>query len=301
MAYVWAASIPLVMVAALLFATGAALQQSIARSAARTASRPNGWLPALSLMGTLLRNRWWLIGWAGNIVGFLLHATALHLGSIAVVQALLTVQLLFALPLAVVRRRGVKLRRTDWLGTGLVCSGLVVLVAQGIPHGELRRDLVPWAIAVAVLAMVTLVSVARVLRHHAQTRSALVAVAAGICFSVTAMLLVLTTDDLPHVSWPLPCVALSTLVGGLLAQDAFASGSLPTALTAMTITDPTVSYVAGAVLVDVAYTPHVLPLGFSGALVIGGVILLANSPTLHDERETPEPVRTLADVVPSEP
>jgi hypothetical protein len=118
------------------------------------------------------------------------------------------------------------------------------------------------------------------------------------------MLLVLTTDDLPHVGWPLPCVMLSTLTGGLLAQDAFASGSLPTALTAMTITDPTTSYVAGAVLVNVAYTPHPIPLGFAAALVTSGVILLANSPTLHDEREpardqepdpapTAEPARAL--------
>src|SRR4051794_8044850 len=97
-----AVSICCAVVAALFFAVSAALQQSAARTAALAApaTGPARWLPALALLRGLARNRWWLAGWAANICGFALHAVALHLGSIGAVQALMTLQLLFALPLA---------------------------------------------------------------------------------------------------------------------------------------------------------------------------------------------------------
>src|SRR5262249_27983345 len=101
-----------------------------------------------------------------------------------------------------------------------------------------------------------------------------------------AVLVVLTTDDLPHLTWPLPSI-ISTLSGGLLAQEAFSSGSLPTALTAMTITDPAVGFVVGLLLFEGALQPEPLVFVASARLVCAGIVLLANSPTLHDEADRP--------------
>src|SRR5262245_911537 len=229
------ASVVLAVCGALLFTASAALQQSAARSAALAAPASAGLLRIFSLLNGLVRNKRWLAGWATNVTGFGFHATALHLGSITVIQAIMVTQLLFALPFAVVRRR-VRLLPRDWLGTILVCAGLVTLLTQGSPHGTVRRSALPAAVAVAVPTVLLLVVAARLLRRHSQLRAALVAVGAGICFCATAVLVVLTTDDLPHITWPLPSILISTLTGGLLAQEAFSSGSLPTALTAMTIT-----------------------------------------------------------------
>jgi hypothetical protein len=87
-------------------------------------------------------------------------------------------------------------------------------------------------------------------------------------------------------------------MGSLLVQDSFASGSLPTALTAMTITDPLVSSIVGAVLFDAippAGVELAVGLPASGLLIAAGVVVLANSATLHDERHLtlhmPEPRR----------
>ena len=275
-------SIAFAVVAAFLFALSAALQQSSARTAALARPGRNRFIAAFGLLSTLVRDRIWLAGFAAALSGFAAHVVALHFGSIPTVQAVLVVQLLFALPFAAVRSKSRPLVR-DWLGTVLVCGGLVALVIQGVPRGEVRPQLLPIAAATAVTAIVVLLVAARVLGHHQQTRSALVAIAAGCCFTTTAVAVYLTAAELPHVSWSLPCIGVSTVVGGLLVQEAFASGSLPTALTAMTITDPVLSYVAGVTLFAVAVTASPAVLVAASALVITGVVLLANSPTLHDE------------------
>jgi hypothetical protein len=298
-----AASIAAALVAALLFAVSATLQQHAARAAALAAPplsdgpahRRAPVLPVLGLLARLARDRWWLLGWLTNILGFTAHASALHLGSIAVVQAVLVVQLLFALPLATLRTRARPLRR-DWLGTSAVCAGVILLLAvRGqVPQTTARRADILWVVVVAAGLILALLITARAVRAHAQTRTALVAVAAGCCFALTAAFVVFVTADLARrglvataFDWPVLGLAASTALGGLLVQDAFAGGSLPTALTAMTITDPVASWVVGAVVFDArapAGLATVVSCAAAGAVVVFGVALLASSPTLHDER-----------------
>jgi hypothetical protein len=247
------------------------------------------------LLLRLLRDPWWLAGWVANVMGFGLHAVALHRGSIAVVQAVLVVQLLFALPLAAVPTATWPLRR-DWVGMAAVCTGLIslLLIRGEIPQTTTRREAVPLVALVAGALVVALLAVAHLVRRHVQTRTAAVAVAAGINISMTAVFLVFVTDDLAKrgllaavTDWPMLGIVTSTVVGMLLVQEAFASGSLATALTATTITDPLVSWAAGGVLFDVRPPLQIATIAggvLAGALVVAGVALLANSPTLHDER-----------------
>lgn len=294
--------VPLSLAAALLFAVAAAAQQRAARTAAgsapgpadpaRTASR---WLPVLRILHRLLRDRLWLLGWVTNLAGFLTQAAALHLGSIAVVQPLLVAQLLFALPLSTVRSRR-RPRPWDWAGAGLVCAGLVVLLSvRGAvpPAADARRSYALLAVAAAVVLIGGLLAVARSVHSRPQERAALVAVAAGVCFAMSAVFITLTTDDLIHrgvgataADWVGYALAGSTLLGLLLEQDAFASGSLPTAVAAMTITNPVVSYLAGVLVFDATppRTPAALAaVAVAGLLVGVGVVVLAHSPTVHDE------------------
>ncbi|WP_280264494.1 DMT family transporter [Nocardia wallacei] len=278
----------LALLAALLFAVSAALQQGSARSAALATGGEAGMLAVAGIARTLLTSRRWLVGQGFSVAGFLCHAVALHVGAISLVQALLVTQLLFALPFAAGRRRSRLLRR-DWVGTVAVCGGLVSLVAPGVPHGAVRPERLPAAVCVAVVA-VTVLLVAGRLARPPQLRSACIAMAAGWCFATTAVLMTVATSALPQPSWAWLGVPISTVVGGILTQESFARGSLPTALTTMTITDPLLSYAAGLTLFATATRPPTMPLVFAAALVIGGVALLANSPTLHDERPAPEPL-----------
>lgn len=279
-AYGPALSVVLALIAAFLFAVSATLQQGTARRAA-LASDGSRLFAVVGIARTLLTDRRWLLGQGVTICGFLAHAAALRLGAISVVQALLVVQLLFALPFAT-RRRGTQLLRRDWAGTVAVCGGLVVLVVQGVPRGQLRTDLLVPAAGAILVVVVLLVAVARSV-GATQLRSALTAVAAGCCFATTAVLVLVATSTLPQLSWALFAIPVSTVFGTMLTQEAFARGSLPTALTAMTITDPVVSYAAGSLLFVVVARPQPVPLVLAAVLVISGVVFLANSPTLHDE------------------
>jgi hypothetical protein len=264
--------------------------------------RPRIRLRIVVLLLRLLRNPWWLAGWLANVIGFGLHAVALHRGSIAVVQAVLVVQLLFALPLAAIPTASWPLRR-DWVGMAAVCTGLIslLLIRGEIPQTTARRGAVPVVALVAGLLIVVLLVVAHLVREHVQTRTAAVAVAAGINISMTAVFLVFVTDDVAKhgllatlVDWPMLGIVTSTVLGMVLVQEAFASGSLATALTATTITDPLTSWAAGSVLFDVRPPLHLATIaggGLAGALVVIGVALLANSPTLHDERRASASLR----------
>jgi drug/metabolite transporter (DMT)-like permease len=269
-----------------LFAVSTVLQQGAARTSARRRG-PRGradWLPVLGLLGRLLRDPGWLVGWLLNVAGFAAHALALHRGSIAAVQAILVVQLMVALMLTAYRR-GIRPSPRDWVGTVAVCAGVatLVLLRGGVRQSVPSRASVALFVLVVVAVVATILVVAR--RLAAQVRTALVAVGAGCCFCVTAVLVVVVTND-PVLDWPLLCLVGSAAGGALLVQDSFASGSLPTALTAMTITDPAASALAGAVLFDVdrpAGLELTVGLPVSATLIVLGVVLLANSATLHDE------------------
>lgn len=296
-------SIALSLLAASMFAISAALQQRAARAAAREAAQEatgtvpgRGWLPVLGVLHRLLRDRRWLAGWIANVAGFAAHAAALHFGSITVVQALMVVQLLIALALG-----GQRPLRRDWVGTLAICTGLAILLTvDGGAHGPARHaaerpEVARWVLLAGV-SILALVGTARLVRRSPQVRSALVAVAGGICCSLTAVFVVLVTDDLARggvgailSDWATLGLVLSTSTGGLLVQDAFAAGSLPTALTALTMADPLTSAAAGAFLFGIGTGAGAGTLaGYAvvGTLLATGVALLANSPTLHDERDT---------------
>jgi drug/metabolite transporter (DMT)-like permease len=276
-----AAIIGLSLLAALLFATASAIQQRAAASE-----------------------------WGVNAMGFFSQTAALKVGNVAVVQPLLTTQLLFAVPLATVRT-GTRPARRDWIGAAAVCAGLVVFLRirgaapldQGTPDRERFLATVPFAgAAIAVLAIATL-HPRRQLSDHGHAARPVIAfllgVAAGICFAYTAALIVLTTADLfgPGVAatatdWPGYALAGSTAIGILLEQQAFSIGTLPPAVAAMTITNPVVAYMIGIAAF------HITPpdtwsawTGLLGAavLVAGGVGLLAGSPTAQRRPDGSEP------------
>ena len=142
-------------------------------------------------------------------------------------------------------------------------------------------------VAAAVIGL--LLVTARAVRRPGQLRSALLATAAGACFCMTAVLVVALTDavghrDLTGTLASLGALAASATVGALFVQDSFASGSLTTALTAMTIADPIISWTAGLALFDAAPPPGLAVLGGMAAaalMLAWGVAVLARLSTLH--------------------
>jgi hypothetical protein len=287
--------VALALVAALIFATSATLQQNAARTAALHRQENEEyepgrkhWLPVLGELNRLMRNKLWLLGWLLNTTGFLCHAIALHLGSIIVVQAILVIQVMFAVGTAAILRRQ-RPKPREFYGAAAVCTGviLVITLRGEVPQVVPPRDHLFRVVVAAALAIAVILVIGRGL-PRTNLRSGLIAIGAGICFCITAIMVVTLTGDLATygpiglVDWPAPTVALSAIVGSLLVQDSFASGSLPVALTAMTVTDPMASGVAGLLLFDAGMPGPSTVAGLAGAavLIAVGVGVVANSASL---------------------
>jgi hypothetical protein len=298
------------LAAAFLFATSASAQQRAARRALLRHSSPaperapgrlthmRHLVPNVVVMARrLLRDRLWLTGWLCNVCGFMTQAAALHLGSLGVVQPLLVTQLLFALVLTSVLM-GRKLRASDLIGGAAICGGLILLLSvRGAAPlaGSPDRPKVALALLAAALVTVVLIGIAGNLPPSA--RAATLGVAAGQFFALSAVLTKLTTDDLLHrgvgataLDWPGYALALTTVFGLLLEQSAFASGPLPSALTAMTIVNPVASYLIGVLAADVlapSGAGALSAVGVSALFLVVGIVTLAHSPSVREVAETP--------------
>ncbi|MEV4512353.1 DMT family transporter [Dactylosporangium sp. NPDC049525] len=292
-----ATAVVMSLAAALLFAVSAALQQRAAGDALRSAPvaqrRRRRWLPVAAVFGRLVRDRRWLLGWMVNLAGFGLHAVALRFGSITVVQALLLAQLMFAQLL--LRRRPVW---QDWLGTVVVAAGLVLLLlVRRTAPADPQRVHVPLAVLVVAAGIVGLLGLARIVpRRRGWLRGAVVGGAAGMCFSLTAVFVVLAGADLARrgilelaTDWVIVGLAASTVAGTVLVQDAFAAGPLPIVLTAMSIADPVSSTAIDLLVFDPQRLGLLSLSAYAGVGVVLtiGVVLLVSSPTRKAEARVP--------------
>ena len=287
-------SVGFALLAAFLFAAAATLQYRAARRAAGGGVDATA---AHGLLRRLVRDPVWLAGWAVNLAGFLAQAAALHVGSTAVVQPLLVTQLVFTILLGAVGA-GRRLVRTDLLGALAVSAGLAVLfTVPGTipPAGDPSRPRLLLAGLVAG-ALIAVLSRAAWLRRG-PVRAALLGVCAGLCFAASAVLIKLTTASLvgdgvaaTAVDWPGYALAGSTLLGLVIEQRAFAAGSLPAAMTAMTMTNPIASYLV-AVLAFHTLPPRTAAafaaLSVAAVLLTAGVSLLSRSAAAARRGEEP--------------
>ncbi|ABD12258.1 hypothetical protein ThrDRAFT_02613 [Frankia casuarinae] len=293
--------IPLALCAAFLLASSAALQQRAAgrsRFAARD-DRTHA-LPGMGHLVDLAREPMWLLGWLTNVAGFFTQALALHLGSLAEVQPLMVTQLLFALPLGLVRTH-LRMARGAWWAVASICAGLALLLTvQGRLPAHAPLD--EYRLALTILAIIALAATLTVFSRGRRPamRAAMLGVGAGLFFALSALLMKQATDETLNegiattathwFAYALCGVTMASLVFG---QMAFAVGPLAPTVTAMNITNPTVSYTLAVLVFGVPApdTPGVITgVTVAALLVVGGVVLLARSPAL------PRPTRRLPDV-----
>jgi len=271
--------IVLALVAALLFALGTVLQQRAGLEA------PDGGSSS-SLLLRMARRPVWLAGIASDALGFVAQAAALGIGRLAVVQPLLVASVVFALPLGA-RLTGQRVRRADVGAAILVVGALAAFLTIADPSGG--RDDAPlgeWLVAggACIAVCVPLVLLGR--RGPAPQRAAMLGIATGVLFALSAALTKVVVDELDDgvfeifLSWHVYALVAVGYASMTLNQLALNTGSLAPAVATSMAFDPIASVVLGLTLLDESL--HASPLDLVGTLLalaaaLVGMAILARS------------------------
>lgn len=257
----------LALISALLFAVGTVLQQKAGMGALASGTTSG-------LLVRMARHRLWLGGIGCDIGGFIAQAGALRLGQLAVVQPLLVLSVVFALPLGA-RLSDQRVGRREAAAAALVVAALAGFLAIANPSGgrseaSLREWVVAGIACGALAAPLSLVD-----RHGpAPRRAALLGAAAGILFALSAALTKAVVDELHlgllHVivSWQPYALGGIGYVSMTLNQLALNTRALAATIASSTALDPIISVALGLAL----FNEH---LHASGLQAAGAFVALA--------------------------
>jgi drug/metabolite transporter (DMT)-like permease len=258
------------------------------------------------LFAHLLRRRAWLAAAFLMLTSFVLAAAALGTGQLATVQLIVILELPMTLVGSALYLGG-HLAPRDWAAIAAMSAGVIGLLALLDPEpgtGEPGSAVVWLAGAPANAAVIAALYAAAKSQRQPAARAALLGIASGCGYGLTAAF----TKDMASQfaahgvggvlsSWQIYACGVAGLVSTWLLQNAYHAGTLAAAQPGITLVDPMVATIWGAVVFG-EHVRHgavlllaVIPL----ALLIGGVLMLSRSPTwqLNEERPRvkPQPAR----------
>lgn len=279
------------MAAALCIAIGDVVQQRTARA---VTDADTG---RLALFAALLRDRRWWAGSLAAVLGTVLQAAALGVGSVLLVQVLLVTSLLFALPMNA-RLDHQRVTRSIWLWAGLLVAAEAVIVGVGHPSaGQSHITLRNWILVAAVAGPVLVGCLVGARRWPGRVAAVLLAVVSGMSWGVFAVLTKGVVDLLSRG----PAALLSApelyawagvgLIGAVAQQSAFQAGALTASLPTMTVAEPVV-----AAALSVTLLGEVLRPGRAGwfALVAAVAVMVAATVVLSRSEAGTGPDRATA-------
>jgi drug/metabolite transporter (DMT)-like permease len=244
-----AAGVVAALAAAMSFGIASVWQHYAAREAPlRRAGRPG-------LFMDLIRDRRWRWSVPLSALAFAFQVTALKLLPLVVVQPLLLTGLLWY----VLVSAALEHRRPDpvmIIATAGCLAGLsaLLILAHAAPGTGQEMSLLAALPLGASLAAVVAICLALAATVGSRWRSLPLALAAGVCYGVTAGLVRYLSryfaDGLVAVlgHWQTYVVIVLGVVGVLLSQNAYQAGRLGSpALAVMTVTDPLVSIAVGLI------------------------------------------------------
>jgi drug/metabolite transporter (DMT)-like permease len=238
-------SVVLALGGAMCYAVAAVAQQ---RCAARLTS---GSAVDLRLVLRLARTRGWQLSMIAVVAGYALHASALALGRLVVVEPVIPLGLLMALLLGA-RVEGRWLSWSEWTAAIAAVAGLAVFLIAAQPSGgQQTARAAPLGIAAAVAVTIAGLCCLVTTRTSVPHRAIPLAVGGGIAAGVT--------DTLTKTVVPLAGAQQFALLGdvrlyllavvGLLAltmqQNAYRAGGLAASLPAFIVLEPLVGSALG--------------------------------------------------------
>jgi drug/metabolite transporter (DMT)-like permease len=242
--------VALALVAALIFALGTVLQQRVAMNAS-DAEAHSVWF-----MLRLAREPVW---WAGILltwVGFGFHVAALSKGEIVLVQPILAMTVVFALPLGA-RFSAQRIERRDIGAALLATAGLAVFLILSNPTAGIDDPSGgAWLVWGGALFALAAVLTATGLRRRPAVKATLVGTAAGVLFGLHGAVTKAMTDrfhlglDALVASWAIWAVLFVALISMAISQVALQAGDLPPAIATESIVAPVVSVALGLSLYE---------------------------------------------------
>ena len=254
------------VVAALSYALSNVLQQREAEQIAENETLKFG------LLAKLARRPRWLFGMGADVGGYVFEAIALGTGTLVIVEPILATSLLLSLFLgAVINRRHVD--REGWTAALVLAIGVSLFLFVVAPtRGAELAPTRSWLIAAPPIIAFVLVCVAAANAATGSRRAALLGLGAGTLFGTSAVLTKAFVHYLsggvlnwiPH--WEPYALAVSSIVGLVLAQSAFQTGGLAAAVGAEQVMQPLTGVALGVGLLDER-------LGISGS--VAALLLIA--------------------------
>jgi hypothetical protein len=240
----------------------------------------------LSLVARLAKRPRWVAGLGFDIGGYAVQWWALTIGSLVVVQPLLVVGLLFALPMKA-RFSAYRFHGWDWAGALLTTAGLAVFLVVSRPAaGHTNVSALAWTVVLCSAGVLAGALVA--IGHRSSPRWKAVAygtaggIIYGVCAALTKSCAHLLSLGVSHLlqSWQPYLLAGAGVAGMVLAQSAFQAGPLDASLPTLSATDPIVSVLIGAVAFGEALRVGVAETSLevlSFSAVIAGIFMLAHT------------------------
>jgi hypothetical protein len=285
---------------AVLAACANGLSSVLQRKANKQVPQRENLSPRLVL--SLLRQPVWLGGIAALTAGFLLQASALGTGQLSSVEPVLVLELPVALLVSsrVFRQR---LGRPEWLPAAGMTAGLGGLLFLLAPSAG-KQVHVRWylwlagiGVNLALVGCLTAWARSRPTdqagenspgRQAGSARAALLAIAAGSTFGLTAALMKAMTITFAGglgellTSWQIYAMVAAGALGMFLTQSALNAGQLIAAQPGLTLSDPLISVLWGVTIFNeqVRLGWYVLGEVLCAGVIVAAVIALARSPLL---------------------
>lgn len=262
----------LALIAAVLFALAAALQQ---RGQFRMARRGTD-IGGAGGLARMLLEPVWLAGTVVLLVGYGAQALALDDGRLVVIQPLLVTTIVWALPLGYLLTNQHVARRQVY-GAAIVVVGLALFIVVGDPDAGVDTTS-DQALVIAIVAVSAVVGALLVLLRRGPAparRAALLGVCSGLLFGLSATLAKPVLDTLHDglaaaasdwLTWAFLGIGLAAF---LLQQLSLATGQLAPAIAAVSVSNPAISVLLGIVLFDERLT------GTGWQIVMAAAALLA--------------------------
>jgi len=249
---------------------------------------------SLRLVLDLLHRPLWFLAIGAVTVSFVLQASALRFGPLAMVEPLLICEL----PLTFVGAALVlhaPLGRREWTSAVVMTAGLAALVYFLDPHAGKTVSISPvvWVVGLGVSLGSVAALVTAGWRASGDRRAAFYGAATGIEFGTTAALMKAAVGHLSQpaslfTSWETYAMIAAGVVGVFLIQNAMQSGKIVAAQPGITLLDPFTAIVWGIFGFSEQAQTSGVHLGVAaggGVLMAAGALLLSRSPTLeHGQR-----------------